>query len=120
MHLFPSLTLSLLHSCRSADRPEVNNEGHGPSAADWAPAVLCNPHVCHHRSGVLQREATQDLHTHVRNTGYCLFLLLFVSKCNERSEIKISTKTRMSFLTQYLQKFFVFKDIIVNFNVLIH
>lgn len=50
-------------SLRSADCPEVYNEGHGAFAADWSAALFCHPHVCHYRPGVLQRETAQDMHT---------------------------------------------------------
>ena len=56
-----------LTTFRPADRAEVHHEGHDPAAPDRSPAVLCHPHVRHHRSGVLQREASPHLSAIGRN-----------------------------------------------------
>lgn len=53
---------------RSADRAEVHHEGHGATAADWSPPLLCHPHVRHYWSGVLQWKAPSDLHEQCHRT----------------------------------------------------
>lgn len=55
---------------RSADCSEIHHEGHGSTAADWPAALLCYPHVCHHRPGVLQRQAAQHLRSAAWHPGY--------------------------------------------------
>ena len=72
---------SLCAASRPADRPEVYHEGHGSSAADRPAALLCHPHVRHHRSGVLQRQTALHLHGTAWNTGYtqthCICLYMY-------------------------------------------
>lgn len=53
---------------RPADCAEVHHEGHGAPPANWPPALLCHPDVCHHRLGVLQWEAApRMLHEQFRS-----------------------------------------------------
>lgn len=51
---------------RPADSPEIHHESHGAAAPDWPVALLRHSHVCHHRPGVLQREAPQHLSAHAQ------------------------------------------------------
>ena len=65
-----TLLVVVCPSSRSADSPEVDHEGHGSSAADRPAALFCDPHVCHNRPGVLQRQTAPHLQTTARNTWY--------------------------------------------------
>jgi len=67
----------LFPSCpRPADCAEIHHEGHGASPPDRLAALFCYPHVCHHRPGVLQREAAPSLlHKQFRwGEGLCTHL----------------------------------------------
>lgn len=55
---------------RSADSLEVYNEGHGSSAADRPAALFCDPHVRHHRPGILQRQTALHLRAAGGDPGY--------------------------------------------------
>lgn len=70
---FTSILTDTRYCPRSADCAEVHHEGHGSPAANRPAALLCHPHVCHHWSGVLQREAAPHLWTTARNTRWVLF-----------------------------------------------
>lgn len=78
---------------RSADSPEVYHEGHGSSAADWPAALFCNPNVCHHRPGVLQRQTAQHLRTTAWNIGYshthCMMITIKKAFCADTQPVQI-------------------------------
>lgn len=57
---------------RPTDCPEVHHEGHDPAAPDRPSLVLRHPHVCNHRPGVLQREASPNMPAICRNPRYDL------------------------------------------------
>ena len=51
----------LLSCLRSSGGIKVHYESHGTAAADWPAALLCHPHVRHHRPRLLHGQVSSDL-----------------------------------------------------------
>lgn len=66
---------------RPADCAQVHHEGHDPAAPDRPTLVLCHPHVCHHRPGVLQRKASPNLPAIYRHSRYDVCMPLTYGCC---------------------------------------